>query len=164
MSNTPNPQIQTRSTRYVPIYQTANGDGAIGEGGEGGAVEDGAYWIVNRRMYLEAMYGFGSSGTAGTGPILVSLPPGFTVADIDPAGLTNGKTTTATCLPTQAANPTLGPILGNQVLYAPPLLVYAIGTAGTSSIDLPADFGAVGDVLIVSCSLPLLELAIPNDQ
>jgi hypothetical protein len=66
--------------RYTPAFQSTNGDASLGTDGR----SSGTYQVIGRQLTLNWAWFFGTAGvTVGTGDLLVPLPPGFTVDDID---------------------------------------------------------------------------------
>lgn len=61
-------------TAYTPLFNTQNGDGALGNG-----VTLGFYRVVRDTLFYSVELDIGGTTNVGTGGFLIGLPAGFTV-------------------------------------------------------------------------------------
>ena len=73
----PKPFYLIPPTHFSPAFQTNNGDGVLGNGNF-----TGVFWVVGSVMTLLYQLIWGGT-TAGTGLILLPLPPDWTAANVD---------------------------------------------------------------------------------
>lgn len=70
----------TSMTRFTPTFQTSNGDASIGANGNASA----SFWKTGNVLNVQGVFGFSGAGlSAGTGLLLLPLPPGITLSNID---------------------------------------------------------------------------------
>lgn len=67
-----NPLLFTDPVHFTPVYQTADGNGALGAGNA-----DGVWWIERGRLHCNVVLRFGAGLALGTGEVLAPIPNGY---------------------------------------------------------------------------------------